>query len=382
MEDYFNDLLTHASWAPLSGAQTIDLARKLRAETAAVGSALKEFRQDFQSHTQAMTALQDDTEKLQLSSRNVEDRLWNVDKRLDKMQSDRDRLDVRVSQVEQGVDKAKCDILTLFEQNEHDNTRIEQMRGEMLVVNDLLVKLQADLDRNFAADKSDRGLWEESEKKLYRKLNSIVNEVEELKVSRTELVSFDRKLGNDIERMTCHSINLEDRIKQISENMKTMGQQLADTADKSTKVEEDHNRLKASVNDTRGKTQSLATMSAALSDELKGTISKCNATQDKLDGTNAVLKSHHAKLQNAEQEVKRLSDEGRAVGQLLRSVQHGLEVTHNVAQSAKSGLAETNSLILPNIAMDNSNARAFMDAPLSTRSRNGGPGRGGILATQ
>merc|ERR1712137_828712 len=338
----------------------------------------KEFRQDFQNHTQAMTVVQDDTDKLQSSSRNVEDRLWNVDKRLDKMQSDRDRLDVRLSQVEQGVDKAKCDILTLFEQNEHDNTR----SGEMLVVNDLLVKLQADLDRNFAADKSDRGLWEESEKKLYRKLNSILNEVEELKVSRTELVSCDRKLGNDIERITCHSNNLEDRIKQISENMKTMGQQLAETADRSTKVEEDHTRLKASVNDTRGKTQSLATMSAALSDELKGTIGKCNATQDKLDGTNAVLKSHHAKLQNAEQEVKRLSDEGRAVGQLLRSVQHGLEVTHSVAQSAKSGLAETNSLILPNIAMDNSNARGFMDAPSSTRSRNGGSGRGCMLATQ
>merc|ERR1712007_127729 len=226
------------------------------------------------------------------------------------------------------------------------------------------------------------GLWEESEKKLYRKLNSIVDEVEELKVSRTELVSFDRKLGNDIERMTCHSINLKDRIKQISENVKTMGQQLADTADRSTKVEEDHTRLKASVNDTRGKTQSLATMSAALSDELKGTIGRCNATQDKLDGTNAVLKSHHVKLQNAEQEVKRLSDEGRTVGQLLRSVQHGLEVTHSVAQSAKSGLAETNSLILPNIAMDNSNVRAFMDAPSSTRSRNAGSGRGGMLATQ
>merc|ERR1712007_185246 len=256
----------------------------------------------------------------------------------------------------------------------------------MVIVNDLLVKLQADLDRNFAADKSDRGLWEEAEKKLYRNLNNIVKEVEDLKVSRTELVACDRKLGNDLERMSCHACNLEDRIKQGAENIKTMGQQLSEIADRGTKVEEDHMRLKASVNDNRAKTQNLATWAATLSDELKCTTGKLHSTQDKLDGTNAVLKSHHVKLQNAEQQVKHLSDEAKAAGQLLRSVQQRLEITHNVAQSTKSGLAETNSLILPNIAMENSGARGFLDAevPSSTRLRNSGSGRarggaGGVL---
>merc|ERR1712137_818419 len=108
--------------------------------------------------------------------------------------------------------------------------------------------------------------------------------------------------------------------------------------DRSTKVEEDHMRLKASVNDSRAKTQNLATMAATLSDELKNTVGRLHGTQDKLDGTNAVIKSHHAKLQNAEAQIKHLSDEAKAAGQLLRSVQQRLEITHNVAQSTKSGL--------------------------------------------
>eukprot|EP00811_Abedinium_folium_P036298 NODE_9019_length_1452_cov_7.010566.p2 GENE.NODE_9019_length_1452_cov_7.010566~~NODE_9019_length_1452_cov_7.010566.p2 ORF type:complete len:261 (-),score=95.41 NODE_9019_length_1452_cov_7.010566:669-1451(-) len=254
------------------------------------------------------------------------------------------------------------------------------MGRDAAAMREWLNNLQIGLDKNFAADHSDRGVWEEAAKKLQRGFDSLTKHVEDLKNAHNKQTDMNRQSTSDFDNMLCNLQNLDERVKKASALLKNMNTQLADTNERSTRCEEDQERVKASLGETRGTTQALSTLAAAIQEELRRLAKEMLLAQQKLESAQNALRQQNGKLQGTDTDVKRLADDGRNASQMIRGLQQQLAETARVAQAAKCGLAETNSLVLPNIAMD---SRGLVDLegsmgggrtrhPSSTRHRQGG----------
>jgi len=373
MEEIMAGRTEHKAFAPLSGAQTLELARQLREETRLVQAGLEDLRREFAETAAAVTSLQHGSKDMTAAIHTVQEGIGATNKKLDKTKTELGQTDGKVRSIKAEFDTAAAKLERVLDGQEHMNTRMEALLRDNSDHQKWLTKLQHDLDKNFEGDKSDRGEFEEVAGKLFRGQEQAMKFLEDAKAGQAALEGGLRKVGGDLDKTVVFIQNIEERLNGAGKNLKSMAAELKDTTTKSQQLEEDHDRTKNSLSEVQGNTRKLLTQTDKLEEGLRSTTADLQSAQKQLNGAQAALTIQNGKLQSAEHEVKRLGEGHKSTGNLLRVVQQRLEETHHVAQAVKDGLNQTNSLVLPNIHLDagvsSMGTMSTMPSPMGARGR-------------
>lgn len=385
VDDIIAGRTEHKTFAPLSGGQTLELARLLRDENRALQANLGEVQKDLGDTNGGLSGAQNDIRELRAAMQQMQAKQSNMDKKVDSHQRELDRNGEVVKQLQGDLGNTINHVKKTMENMKHFETKMDQVCREGDEVRSRLKTLQSDLERNFEGDKSDRGEFNEVSNKLFRSQEAAAKGLEEARAMQQGMDALIRKLDGDFEKQKVLIRSLEERVADAARNLKETSQHLDETSLKGARLEEDHDRTKANLMDVSEHTRKLLQAADKLGDELRQQGGELGIAQANLGYAQETLRSHASKIQGAESGVRKLGEGHKSLGGQLQQLQQSLSHTHAIAQQAQQGLRETNAIMLPNIAMDNEAVHALgrsidlgsMGGGMPVSTPRGGGGLGG-----
>mmetsp|Transcript_127784 Transcript_127784/g.238881 ORF Transcript_127784/g.238881 Transcript_127784/m.238881 type:complete len:447 (-) Transcript_127784:97-1437(-) len=372
MADILNGLSDHSCFAPLSGGQSIQLARHLSDQIRTLEATVESLRRDLEKTNDNVASMQRGMLVTEASVHTLQESQRKTNDFTDKARQEMTRLDKRSRQLQQGVEQLQEALAPVKEGSQLMQTRFQVFERQINTAEEKIKELELGLELNFSADKSDRGKVEEELQRFWERYSKTVAQVDQQREGQRTLDTGVREMKHDIERAFGVAQSLEDRGTEQSKMVGVMNQQLQDLATKAQKLVEDHDVTKAQAADNKSTMKNINAQVDRLGESLNKTNGGLQNAQHQLGQTRKTMEDHKDRMRRAEHELERLSSGHLHANNSLRSLAIGLEETNNVALQVKAGLKETNSMVLPNITMDTSSAGVLGTTAYTDLSSSGG----------
>jgi len=359
MADILSGRSDHRCFAPLSGGQSIQLAKHLAEQIMALQAAVENLRNELTQTNDGVTVVRHGLSFTEASVLTMQDGLANTDLVLDRTRKEQARATAHASQLQVTLEEATETCAALREGQRLIGTRLEVQDREFAHAKASILDLQEGLDRNEAKDESERGENERQLLRLWASNEQVTNEQKEQREAQRAAASFAQGLCDGQLRSDALLQIMEHRVADTQRSLKKASMKLEDASSRGLKLHEDHEGTKVQVGASKGD----LVMTSAKVDKFcilaDATASDVATAKDLLNRMREAMEAHGGRIHIAEAEALRLSQANDEMHRAMRAMQVQLEEAVYVAQAVRAGLKETNSIILPNITMDTQAAAAL-----------------------
>eukprot|EP00746_Dinoflagellata_sp_MGD_P162743 gnl/MRDRNA2_/MRDRNA2_90439_c0_seq1.p1 gnl/MRDRNA2_/MRDRNA2_90439_c0~~gnl/MRDRNA2_/MRDRNA2_90439_c0_seq1.p1 ORF type:complete len:427 (-),score=97.63 gnl/MRDRNA2_/MRDRNA2_90439_c0_seq1:62-1279(-) len=355
----------HKTFAPLSHGQTLQVCQHLQALITQLQSQHNELRRDLKQTNDNVGALRAGLGNTNAAVHTVQENMQNMNTMMDGVKKELGRTNVNVQKLQVGLEMTNENVSALREASKVTNTNIQELRTANAEGIRQLGVLREDVEKNC------HGEINELKDKLSKTNLELTTTRDDLEATKNKFHEFKdgmrridvQGVKDDLAKTNTVVHMLEQRICEGQLNLKATRQNLEETNSVTLKIHEDHENTKAQLNDCSG---GLKRCSAHVKSLIEGhehlTVKMSNA-ESKLESTAAGLGYQRGVLDQTNSNVRSLRENYDMANATMRALQTHLEDTYALCQALKAGLKETNSIVLPNLSMDNVSALSMGGNP-------------------
>mmetsp|Transcript_81081 Transcript_81081/g.224364 ORF Transcript_81081/g.224364 Transcript_81081/m.224364 type:complete len:387 (-) Transcript_81081:90-1250(-) len=354
MADILNGTSGHSSFAPLSQAQTLSIAKHLQEQIDDLGSKCDTLSKDLQHATESIKAV-----ATQLNNYSVDDLRENVTSlgaQVVGLRGDLGRTNNNLQKLTHDHD-ATCETLSAVRDGQQvSNTKMQKIVGDLEQVAAKARDLKTVLETKVNVEAQQ--LRDELSKTNHR-VDLINQDMPVLKAGLQNQKEALHDTQNDLQALTgdlamtnTNAGMLEQKMSDLSASLREAKQNLSDTDTALTQLREDHGLTKDYLNTTNGNLKKTGTHVKQVSETLNRTMNELRSAKAKLDCTSETLDIARKDLEGEKAKVKSLRDSQDRVNATQGQLASQLEETSAVLNETRMGLKETNSLVLPNLQLD------------------------------
>lgn len=347
----------HSTFAPLSHSQTISIAKHLQDQICEMQARLDDFQAEYSRTKEQMQAMQQGLRKDFEAVHDLQDGLASANALVDSTRKDLARTNSNVQQ--------------LSAKQEEANNGISSLREAQKVAAMNRSKMQSEMDKCIATCNDIRAALE---KQTNSEVNTLRDDFSRLTIEvrnmrdDTDTLKESAQAARDAERASAlHGQSMKDDIQKTNSLMQVLDQRSAemgrflkktrqivdDHETKHTQMEENQEKLRNEVLEVFGGLK-------AANHEVKQVQEKLESTSNDLGATQVYLTNQQMRWDQTRQElditksnVRSLKDGHDMATARAQELAGQLETTKCIALDTKRGLLDTNSVVLPNLTLEN-----------------------------
>jgi chromosome segregation ATPase len=355
----------HKTFAPLSHGQTLSVCQHLQALITQLQSQYNELRRDLKQTDDNVGALRAGLGNTNAAVHTNQENMQAMGAVIDGMKKDMGRTNVNVQKLQVGLEMTNENVAALREGAKVTNTNIQELRTANADNVRHIGLLREDVEKNVHGEIS---TLKDNLSKTNLALTNCRDDLEATKNKFNEFKEGLRKVDvqgvkDDLAKTNTVVAMLEQRIHEGQLNLKATRQNLEETNSVTLKIHEDHENTKAQLGDCMGGLKKCSAHVKQLHEGHENLFVKMSNTESKLESTVAGLGHQRQVLDQTNSNVRALRENYDMVNSTTRALQAHLEDTYALAQAVKAGLKETNSVVLPNLSMDNVSALSMGGNP-------------------
>mmetsp|Transcript_103712 Transcript_103712/g.293150 ORF Transcript_103712/g.293150 Transcript_103712/m.293150 type:complete len:412 (+) Transcript_103712:82-1317(+) len=362
MADILEGGTEHAHYAPLSHAQTLAISRHLQEQIRAVEMQVADLSKGLADAMDAVGTLRGQASGAGSAMHALQDGLRQTNGQLDAQRKELARTNGSVQKLQQGMDQANSNIAGLRDAQSVANNNTQKLANDLGVTSALAGRLQEAIEKRI--DGEIRALNDELAKtnldlKHLRADGEAVKDVvhEEREKSRdlsAKVKSTIDKLGATDTRANI----LDQRLADNTANIKATRQNLEDLNVATLKLHEDHENTKGNLNDVRSSVKKCHSHTKQVHESLERLGAAHAAMARRLEDNDGHTDDSRKHVEDLRSKVQALREGQERAGAVLGTLRRELSEVSSTAEKVKAGLKEQSSLLLPNLSLDSSEARA------------------------
>jgi chromosome segregation ATPase len=352
----------HTNYAPLSHGQTMSMGRHLQDQLRMLQQALADLGKGLGETNEAVADLKKNAGGANATISNLLENFANSNTITETLKNDYGRTKANVAKLQAGLEGTNGAVAGLIDSQKVNDTLMKKLQGEISDQADKQHEFKENMEKKIEADI--RALNDEHGKQTLM-IQQMKNDHDNLKnmaldeKEQLRLANLRAKDAQDrFNDMDTFVKILEQRVADGATGLKSTRMNLEDLNSATLKLHEDHENTKGQVGE--------------LHDGVKKAHNHVKTVHNKLENTAQMLNNAHQKInQQADHgedlkaaldtALSRINDcEGgaaRANGN-ISELKRQLADTSATANAVRAGLKESNTLLLPNIHLDSSEARS------------------------
>jgi chromosome segregation ATPase len=361
MAELIDGTTGHANYAPLSHGQTMSMGRHLQDQIRMIQQALADLGKGLGESNDAIADLKKNAGGANATITNLQEGLATNNTLTETLKNDYGRTKANVAKLQAGLEGTNGAVAGLIDGQKVNDTLIKKMQGEIDDQANRQHEFKENMEKKIESDI--RALNDEHSKALLtiQQMKNdqdtlkdlVINEKEQLRQANLRAKDAQDRF-NDMD--TFVKI-LEKRVADGATGLKSTRMNLEDLNNATLKLHEDHEGTKGRVGELHDGVKKAHNHVKTVHNKLEGAAQMVNNAQQRIDAANNNAEDLKAALDVA---LSRINDcEGgaaRASGN-ISEMKRELAQTSATANAVRAGLKESNSLLLPNIHLDSSEAR-------------------------
>lgn len=346
------DTSGHTRFAPLTAKQTLEMIVDGKEDSISLHKSICALQQEIAAAMGAIAELQREDKKVMAAVSVLQAGLATSDKSIQQLCREVERHDTSIRDNRASIDevdakvKQVLDVLKLMDHQIETRQRDgADMRAQLLVV-------QADLAKNFEADKSDRSELDGIKGRLFRDMDKLKYGLEGLQDTQRDMEASMSRAADEVDKTVMNVDSLEARVKDSITRLWTCERSLADNAHSTKMLADDHERTKYRIGEVDLAARDLNQRREDLEHKLDKAILDIKSTQGKVISAQDVLEDHNQRLYLAQDTATAASQGNIGSANHIHQLKVKLEGTHDLATAMKDGLRQTNLVTLPNLLAD------------------------------
>jgi len=361
MADLLDGATEHANYAPLSHGQTMAVGRYLHDLIRQLQGQVADLRKAMGESNEAVGELKKSSGGANQALQNLQENLQNNNTITETLRNELGRTNSNVGKLQAGLSGTNDKVAGLLDAQKITDTTLRKLEGDL-------------------ADQADKAhnLREAMEKRLERDIKTLRDDLSrtDLDVQQLQAEAGVQKngLNDQKEGLRQANIRIKDGVdrqndfetlmkiieKRVADNtggLKTTRMNLEDLNTATLKLHEDHENTKGRVGDLGDSTKKTHAHVRQVHGKLEGVAQHLNNAQVKLDMQGNNGEDLKQKLDHALATIASAHQGQDRANQSLRDLSERLAQVGATADAVRAGLKESNSLLLPNIHLDSTEAR-------------------------
>lgn len=345
------------SGAPLSQGQTITLCQQLESMIRELQGQSAALRQDLTNTEDNVFQLRTGLTSTNASVQGLQEGFTSTSNNLDLMKKDFGRAVNKVNKLGTSMESAVEVCNNLRESNKKLFSEvallrqghaglIQQINGVASLADTTKTHITHDLSEQLnIANACIKGLKEDLER-----TKSGVSELREgFRCSNQKL----QGLHDDLTKANMFASSLDQRLNETGTQLKGARQNLSETSSVALKNHEDHKLTKKTLHSTQEAVKKCGFHVRMVNETLDAAIQKLDSTSDTAQKNGSVLSQFKDVLDKTRNEVRSLKEDYMVISETTMFLKTTLHDTEATVKCVQASLQETNSMVLPNLCLDN-----------------------------
>lgn len=344
----------HCRVAPLSTGQSVAISQHLQGQLDQLHLGFEELQQQLQKlggHTQS---LRGDLGKTKTSVHSLKDGFASLMSVVDNTNKDLGRTNAAVGQLQEGLESTMGKLSIFEEQHASDHRSLQRVEKELTRTVGLAQSNQDTIEKRIfpecATLRGDLGKTNASVGCIRADLDKLRLQLSEDGDGFKSLKQAFGVLRSDLAKTVAALHHRDQRLTQIASEFKDTQQRVLDLEGLAKHTRGDLDNTKGHLSTTQGTVGKLVLQGTQLVEDVGKCQKKLSSAQARLDSTCGVVNTLGQTTQKLCNRVGILEEriEGRGIEQIHNILRELAEVSR-LAKDVKTGLEDTNSLVLPNL---------------------------------
>jgi len=349
---------SHQSYAPLSQRQTLAIAKHLSEQIEELKMQVSGLQDTCGGSGDVVKNLQEGLSKTNMSLRDLQDGHDKLSTVVDSQKKDLGRTNARVTKLHTGLQTAMEKVEGLQEAATISSTNFKAMMSSLAQttatahavredvelrigtkfekLQDMVGRLDHDLASLREYDELDKVAAQEQKQEM-RATNAVVQAVkDDLAKTNTVCQMFEQRLSD-----AAQSLKETRSGSEACNNMVLV-------------LKEDHEATKSDVTEVRDSARRVGTKAKQVNDGLENMVAEARALQCRLNTACKDLSTARQQLTTTQSTVQGLQEGQQMMSVKMQGLQMKLGEVQQVSQATANTVKETNSILLPNLFLDES----------------------------
>lgn len=353
MAEFLEGKTDHATFAPLSHAQTLQISRHLQDQITQLNGQLQEVTRGLRHATDGVQHVRDSLGETNLNVQALQDGARDTNASVDATRKELGRTNSVVQKLQAGLETSNEGINSLREGQKMANASLQRLGQDLARTTTLANSLQDALQKRVIID---IGELRDELSKTNLHVNNLRTDQDETKAALAEEKENIRAnnlatqgVRDDLNKTNTVVHILETRLADTSGSLKATRQSFEDLNNVVLKMHEEAERTKVQVSHALSGMSDVAGHTKDVHDHLNQAVLGLSTAETKLDNAVKALDTTRQGLQQTQAEVKSQGDAQDVAKKQLAVLTERLQDVAVTALQVKAGLNETNSLVLPNL---------------------------------
>jgi len=356
MADILSGSSEHASFAPLSKSQTVDICQHLAEQIRQLQGQVSDLRHDLGENKKDVSSVRLELGSTDARTVQLQESFMSVNATADSNAKAVSRACANIHMLQAGLERCDENGASLGEALRLANASTQKVSRDLARTTAAADALRQDVEQrlggNFEKLQDQVGSLE---LKMRQFGETTETEKRHLQEQRDGLRGANATLQgqrDDLAKTNAVVQLLEQRLSQKSESLKAAKLRLEETAGIAAKVYEDHEAMKSDLARAWHGIKTTGAKVNELSDGFDRTSKEISTLQEKLEGTCADLGSTRQAIDETRSVAKHLKEGQQMANASIRNLAADLEDTRIAARCVKASLKETQAIVLPNLTLD------------------------------
>eukprot|EP00927_Polykrikos_kofoidii_P027185 TRINITY_DN24014_c0_g3_i1.p1 TRINITY_DN24014_c0_g3~~TRINITY_DN24014_c0_g3_i1.p1 ORF type:complete len:413 (+),score=82.71 TRINITY_DN24014_c0_g3_i1:71-1309(+) len=389
--DILHGQSNHATFAPLSHAQTVSICRHLQEQIDALMARNRAFERDQADHANSVQAAHDNLTALDVDQ-NFKDQKTEYQELSEDNRKEIGRTNAALQKLQAGLEQSNENLLVLREAHKVSNVNMRSIAQDVASNAAAATNLREILEKKVVVDI-------ETLRDELCKTNMLVQNLQgENELCKGALQAHKEEhrkiradaltMRNDLVKTDTRVTLLDQRSGEIARSLRETRQGLEDTTAVVVRLREDVDNTKANVLDLIAGLKKVAAQARQGLDSTERHTAELQSVEGQLGNVTSMAESNRQGLEQAKLSCRALREGQERHGKLQHQIQGELDQLRSMVNTTSRTLMQTNGLVLPNLTMETGGGNASaageavrnalgMPSPPMTPLKAGPPGGAG-----
>mmetsp|Transcript_95291 Transcript_95291/g.188866 ORF Transcript_95291/g.188866 Transcript_95291/m.188866 type:complete len:411 (-) Transcript_95291:73-1305(-) len=354
---------SHAQWAPLSTGTTIAINRHLQEQIEALQAEVSDVNTKLKETVDALEDLRKSVPTPNSTAEvKLRDDVAGVRVATEDQRNDLTRTNEVVTKLQNGLGDNRDTIVKLQDMHKNANINLNKVAKDLAEQTAQQKKMQNTMERRVQADITMLGDGVSTANLDIKHLRGdVMMLIQGLRDEREEMRQNNLRAQEASDNFKAMKINvaaLEKRVEDNTLGRKALREELDEVNLSIKKLFDDHEHSKKRNNDLTIMTSKIQDHVKELHKKQEATLQNLGTTQNKLHETMSDSEDLKRAVDQALNSVQHLGESHQSSNRTINDLHAQLSQLGGTTMALKQGLKEQSQLLLPNITMDHSEARA------------------------
>jgi len=369
MAEFLNGEGGHASFAPLSQSQTLQICQHLheliRQLQAQVGTA----QTGLGRSEEAIATLREGLSNTNAGVLTLQESLSHTNNVVDGLRKEQGRINISGNKATEGLEEAQESIEALIEAQRLTNTKVLKVSTDLdqnvATTKEVQTDVEHRIGHNFEKLQDKVGRLDLKLEQLteYDELDKITAQEQKEALRRTDV--FAQLVRDDLTKTSTVVHMIEGRLQERGKGMQDTQNHLAETNKVMLKLHEDQQHSKAAFEELKQGCKKMNGHVGQVHEVLDSTVKALSRLEDRVDDTVVNLDRTRVGVEQAKCNVQGLQETQQIAQASLKNLAEDLAETSCATQQVKAGLRETQAIVLPNLQMDHAHGNPLAQGAIA-----------------